>query len=44
MKTDQEYYNGWVEKYGKDAAGIIQKSVDDNLEDYEYLKSFAIRV
>ena len=43
-KTDKEYYDEWVEKYGEEAAKIIQKTVDDNVKDYEYMKQFAIKV
>ena len=32
----------WVEKYGKEAADMIKKTVDDNVATYEYLKMFAI--
>ena len=32
----------WVEKYGKEAADMIQQTVADNVPTYEYLKSFAI--
>lgn len=34
----------WVEKYGKDAADMIKKCVADNVETYEYLKQYAIKV
>jgi len=33
----------WIQKYGKDAAELIRKNVEDNMEDYLYLKQFAIR-
>lgn len=34
----------WRKKYGDEAAQVIRKTVDDNTADYEYLKSFAIKV
>jgi len=32
-----------VDKYGKDGAEVIRKTVEENVEHYEYLKEFAIR-
>ncbi|KAG4025740.1 hypothetical protein MFRU_051g00050 [Monilinia fructicola] len=43
-KTPEQENAEWAEKYGADAAKIIRETVDANVEDYEYLKSFAIRV
>ncbi|KAL8651159.1 MAG: hypothetical protein Q9210_003413 [Variospora velana] len=34
----------WVEKYGEEGAKIIQKTVEANMEDYEYLKQYAIKL
>ncbi|KAI3394166.1 hypothetical protein diail_3176, partial [Diaporthe ilicicola] len=34
----------WRKKYGEDAARVIRQTVDANVADYEYLKSFAIKV
>ncbi len=34
----------WREKYGEEGAKVIRACVEANLEDYEYLKSFAIKV
>lgn len=34
----------WRKKYGENAARVIRQTVDDNVADYEYLKSFAIKV
>lgn len=34
----------WCNKYGEDAARVIRQTVDANVADYEYLKSFAIKV
>jgi hypothetical protein len=33
-----------LEKYGEKAQKIIRECVDSNIPDYEYLKSFAIRI
>jgi hypothetical protein len=37
-------YKEWVEKYGEEAAKVIKKTVEDNVEHYEYLKQFALKV
>lgn len=34
----------WTEKYGKEAADMIQQCVADNVGTYEYLKQYAIKV
>jgi len=44
QKSDQQQFQEWVEKYGEEAAKMIKKTVDDNVEHYEYLKQFAIKV
>lgn len=36
-------YNDWVEKYGRDAADIIKKTVDENVAAYEHMKQYAIQ-
>ncbi|KAK4556816.1 hypothetical protein LTR86_006387 [Recurvomyces mirabilis] len=43
-KSDEEMYNEWVEKFGQEAADMIQKCVADNVDTYEYLKQYAIKV
>ncbi|KAK4902261.1 hypothetical protein LTR27_001164 [Elasticomyces elasticus] len=43
-KTDEDMFAEWVEKYGEDAAKTIKQTVDDNVETYDYLKQFAIKV
>jgi len=43
-KTDEEMFAEWVEKYGKEAAKTIKQTVDDNVETYEYLKQYAIKL
>ena len=39
---DQDHAD-WVGKYGIDAANVLRKTVQDNIEDYEYLKQFALK-
>lgn len=43
-KTVEVENNEWIEKYGENAARIIRETVDANIADYEYLKSFAIKL
>ncbi|KAF2764308.1 hypothetical protein EJ03DRAFT_355907 [Teratosphaeria nubilosa] len=42
-KSQEQMYSEWVEKYGQEAADMIQRTVDENVADYEYLKQFAIK-
>ena len=42
-KSTEEMYVDWVEKYGQEAADMMKKTVDDNVETYEYLKQYAIK-
>ncbi|KAF3907384.1 hypothetical protein ABW21_db0201106 [Orbilia brochopaga] len=34
----------WVEKYGEEAAAVIEKTAAENMADYEYLRQFKINV
>ncbi|TGZ81837.1 hypothetical protein EX30DRAFT_340263 [Ascodesmis nigricans] len=43
-KSDEEVYEGWVEKWGKDAAELIRRTVEENIEDYEWLRQFRTQV
>lgn len=43
-KPDDELYAEWVAKYGQEGADVIKQTVADNVADYEYLKSFAIKL
>jgi len=43
-KTIESEDQEWREKYGDSGARIIRECVNANLQDYEYLKSFAITV
>ncbi len=43
MTTPEADVAEWTERYGKEAAALIQKNVEDNMDDYLYLKKFAIK-
>jgi len=43
-KSDEQLFKEWTEKYGAEAAKVIQKTVAENVEHYEYLRQFAIKV
>ncbi|KAG9246267.1 hypothetical protein BJ878DRAFT_497854 [Calycina marina] len=43
-KTIEEENAEWARKYGEKGAKTIRESVDANLEDYEYLKGFAVKI
>ena len=43
-KTVETEDKEWIEKYGEEGARIIRETVNANIPDYEYLKSFAIKV
>ncbi|KAK3705005.1 hypothetical protein LTR37_013522 [Vermiconidia calcicola] len=43
-KSNEQLYSEWIEKYGQEAADMIRKTVQDNVETYEYLKQYAIKV
>ncbi|CAD0082128.1 unnamed protein product [Aureobasidium vineae] len=43
-KSDEQLFAEWSEKYGEEAAKIIQQTVADNVKDYEHMKQFAIKV
>ena len=42
--TDEQDDTSWKKKYGEESAKIIRETVDENIEHYEYLKQFAIKV
>ncbi|KAL8783426.1 MAG: hypothetical protein Q9213_004626 [Squamulea squamosa] len=44
VKSVEEENAEWVEKYGEKGAKVIRETVDANIEDYEYLKQFAVQV
>ncbi|PVI04767.1 hypothetical protein DM02DRAFT_611148 [Periconia macrospinosa] len=43
-KSEDELLKEWTEKYGAEGAKIINDSVKENVEHYEYLKQFAIKL
>lgn len=43
-KSDEQLFTEWTEKYGKEGATVIRDTVAANVEHYEYLKQFAIKV
>lgn len=43
VPTKDEEDASWMEKYGEDGQKLIRETVDANVADYEYLKSFAIK-
>jgi hypothetical protein len=43
-KTEYEWDADWREKYGENAAKVIRDTVDQNMEDYLYMKQFAIKI
>ena len=44
QKTKEQEDAEWKEKYGEDGAKFIRETVDENVEHYEYLRQFAIKV
>ncbi|KAL2137333.1 hypothetical protein VTI74DRAFT_3273 [Chaetomium olivicolor] len=42
--TEEEEDEEWRQKYGEEGQRIIRECVNANVEDYEYLKKFAIKV
>ena len=42
--TREQEDEEWKEKFGEEAQKVIRECVDANTADYEYLKSFAIKV
>ncbi len=44
MTTPETDMAEWTERYGKEAAAFIQKNVEDNMDDYLYLKQFAVKL
>ncbi|KAK6331947.1 hypothetical protein TWF718_002484 [Orbilia javanica] len=43
-KTREEEIQEWVDKYGEEAAGVIDRTADENMEDYEFLRQFRVIV
>ncbi|EXJ91070.1 hypothetical protein A1O1_04177 [Capronia coronata CBS 617.96] len=42
-KSEAEWDAEWEKKYGKQAAKVIRETVDQNMDDYHYLKQFALK-
>ncbi|EMD58535.1 hypothetical protein COCSADRAFT_41665 [Bipolaris sorokiniana ND90Pr] len=43
-KSDEQMFEEWKEKFGEEGAKMIRDTVAANVEHYEYLKQFAIKV
>lgn len=43
-KTEDEYDREWAHKYGLKGANVIRQNVDANIDTYNYLKQFALKV
>lgn len=43
VKSNQDEDAEWTEKFGAKGAKIIRETVDANIQDYEYLKQFALK-
>ncbi|KAI0894175.1 hypothetical protein F4806DRAFT_503877 [Annulohypoxylon nitens] len=43
ISTPEADFADWTQRYGRDAAALIQKNIDDNMGHYLYLKMFAIK-
>ncbi|KAL6706065.1 hypothetical protein ACN47E_006167 [Coniothyrium glycines] len=43
-KSDEQLFKEWTEKYGEEGAKTIRDTVAENVEHYEYLKQFAVKV
>ncbi|CAO2652468.1 Nn.00g007510.m01.CDS01 [Neocucurbitaria sp. VM-36] len=43
-KSDEQLFAEWTEKYGEEGAKVIRDTVAENVDHYEYLKQFTIKV
>jgi uncharacterized protein (DUF427 family) len=43
-KSNEQLFAEWTDKYGDEGAKVIRDTVAANVEDYEYLKQFALKV
>jgi hypothetical protein len=43
-KSDEELYAEWKGKFGEEGANVIRDTVAASLDDYNYLKQFALKV
>ncbi|KAF3193986.1 hypothetical protein TWF225_008170 [Orbilia oligospora] len=44
FRTREEEMQEWLEKYGEEAAAVIDRTADENMEDYEFLRRFRVVV
>jgi hypothetical protein len=44
VKSDEQLFAEWTEKYGEEGAKTIRDTVAANVEHYDYLKQFAIKL
>jgi len=42
-KTEEQWDAEWVEKYGEEAAKTIRETVDQNMDDYLYMRQFVLK-
>ena len=42
VKCDEEEDCEWLDRFGAEGAKVIRQTVNANIEDYEYLKQFAL--
>jgi hypothetical protein len=42
VTTPSEDLAAWTKEFGKEASVLIQTNVEDNMDDFLYLKQFAI--
>lgn len=43
-KSEQEEDTEWRKKFGEKGAKTVRDTVNANIEDYEYLKQFALKI
>ena len=43
-KTTEEEDQDWAQRFGEHGARVIRETVNSHLEDYEYLKGFALKI
>jgi hypothetical protein len=43
VTSPSEDIAAWTKEFGKEASVLIQKNVEDNMDDFLYLKQFALK-
>ncbi|KAH0543263.1 hypothetical protein FGG08_002427 [Glutinoglossum americanum] len=43
LRREEDEERGWKEMFGEEGAGVVKEAVEGCLEDYEFLKGFALR-